>query len=185
MKFSSTSSIAKPQRPSRDWIWILAVAILLIALGLVAMSSLFISAIAYVVVIGWLQIGGSILQIGGAFLFRNFGGFGAELFFGFLGLVLGVILISMPVVAGTLIALLLVIGLMLDAVLGGAWALVNRRPGWIWPLLIALASLILGLVIILNPALLLALLGLLVGVSLLIRGVIGLLIALEIRKISV
>ena len=80
MKFSSTSSIAKPQRPSRDWIWILAVAILLIVLGLVAMSSLFISAIAYVVVIGWLLIGGSVVQIGGAFLFRNFGGFAKCLF---------------------------------------------------------------------------------------------------------
>lgn len=183
MKLPTTSAV-EPRQPGRDWIWILVVAILLLLLGLVAMTALFYSAAIYVVLVGWLLIIAGGVQIIGAFLFRGFGGLGAEILFGILSIVLGVVLVWAPVVAGSLIALLFLIGVIIDAALTGVRALLTRRPGWIWPVLIALVSIALGLYIIFNPSLLLPLLGLLVGINLLIRGVVLLLAALEARKLS-
>lgn len=184
MSFSSPSRDMRAERPSRMWLGLLAIGILLIALGLAAMGALAFSGRAFVVVLGWLLVGAGVLQVGGAFLYRGFGGFGAELLFGALGIVLGAILIWFPVAAGSLIALLIVGGLIFDAVLEGARAVVERRYAWWVPALIALLGIILGIAIILNPALLLPLLGFLVGINLVIRGVILLLSALELRKLT-
>lgn len=179
-----SSAMDVPQQSGRDWIWILVVAVALTILGLAAMTSLLFSAALYVTLVGWLLIIAGVVQIGGAFVFRSFGGLGAEIFFGALSIVLGALLVWAPVVAGSLIALVFVIGVIIDAVLAGVRALFERRPGWIWPLLIALVSVVLGLFIIFNPSLLLPLLGLLVGVNLLIRGVVLLLLAFEVRKLG-
>lgn len=179
-----STSMGAPAGAGRVWVWMLAMAVLLIALGLVAMSAMAFSARAFVVVLGWLLVAAGALQIGGAFLYRGFGGFGAELFFGALSAILGLFMIISPVAAGSLIALLIVGGLILDAVLEGARAALTRYPGWIWPLLIALLAAGLGVAIILNPSLLLPLLGFLVGVNLAVRGVTLLLAALAVRKLS-
>lgn len=184
MSFSSTSQDTRAERPSRIWVGILALGILLTTLGLVAMGAMAFSGRAFVIVLGWLLVGAGVLQVGGAFLYRGLGGFGAELLFGALSVVLGAILIWFPVATGSLIALLIVSGLILDAVLEGARAVVERRYAWWAPALVALLSIVLGLVIILNPALLLSALGFLVGVNLLIRGVTLLLSALEVRKLT-
>lgn len=184
MGFSSTPRGAQAERPSRVWVGMLVVGILLSALGLAAMGALALSGRAFVLVLGWLLVGAAVLQIGGAFLFQGSGGLGAELIFGALGIMLGMILLWFPVAAGSLIALLIVGGLILDAVLEGARAVVERRYAWWAPALIALLSILLGVAIILNPTLLLSMLGFLVGVNLLIRGVTLLLSALEVRKLT-
>lgn len=184
MNFSSTSQDTRAERTSRIWLGMLAVGVLLTALGLAAMGAMAFSGRAFVILLGWLLAGAGVLQIGGAFLYRGFGGFGAELLFGALGIVLGAILIWFPVATGSLIALLIVGGLIVDAVLEGARAVIERRYAWWAPALIALLSIALGLAIILNPALLLSILGFLVGVNLVARGVTLLLSALEVRKLA-
>lgn len=184
IELPSTPPIARPEGASRAWLWMSALASLLIVLGLVAMSSLFVSAIAFVLVLGWLLVIAGVLQLGGAFLFRGFTGFGAELFFGLLTVVLGVVLLRAPVLGGGLLALLIVGGLILELVAGGLWSVRTRHAGWIWPALLALVGVVAGVVILLNPALLLLLLGFTVGVNLLVRGVALLLTAVELRKLG-
>lgn len=181
MSFSSTRSEAEGGRP---WLWMAILGGLLIVLGFVAMAAPSFAAQALVVILGWLLVGGGVLQLGGAFLFRGFGGFGAELLFGALAILLGALLIWAPLVTGSLIALLIVIGLLADAIFEAIRALLARYAGWIWPVLIGLLALALGLAVIFNPGLLLQILGFLVGINLLIRGVIMLLVALEARKQS-
>jgi uncharacterized membrane protein HdeD (DUF308 family) len=161
-----------------------ALAVALIVLGLVAMSAMALGAKLFIVVLGWLLIGAGVLQVGGAFLYRGFGGLGAEVFFGLLAVLLGVALIKTPALAGGLLALVIVAGLIADAVLEGVRAALARHNGWIWPVLIAILAAILGIAIILNPGLLLVLLGFLVGVNVLVRGVTMLLAALAVRKLS-
>lgn len=178
------ASSSTPTGSSRTYVWLLALAALLIVLGLFAMSALSFSACVFIVVLGWLLIGGGVLQIASAFLYRSFGGFGVEIFFGALSIALGAVLVAAPVTTGSLIALLVVIGLIADAVLEAVRALLARRPGWIWPVLIALVAVGLGVAILFRPTLLLVLLGFLVGVSLLVRGVILLLAALELRQLA-
>ena len=182
MSVRSTSSVNNSQS-SRAWFWLMAFAVLLIVLGVVAMGSLFFAATVYVIVSGWMLFLGGVLQICGALLFRS-GSFRANLFFGLLIIAIGLALIWAPVVVGSLFALLIVIALIADAILEGISAVVTRTPGWIWTLVIALFSLIIGVVIIANPSLLLSLLGLMVGISLVMRGVILLLVAGGARSAS-
>jgi uncharacterized membrane protein HdeD (DUF308 family) len=184
MELPSTPQIAQPEGANRVWMWMFALASLLIVLGLVAMSSLLVSALTFVLVVGWLLIIGGVLQLGDALLFRGFGGFAVELFFGLLSIGLGAILLWAPVTTGSVIALLIVGGLIADALLGGLQALRTRHGGWFWPVLIALISLVVGVAIMFNPSLLLLMLGFLVGIHLLMHGVVLLLTALEVRKLS-
>jgi uncharacterized membrane protein HdeD (DUF308 family) len=124
----------------RAWVWMAALAAALIVLGLVAMSAMALGAKLFVVALGWLLVGAGVLQVGGAFLYRGFGGLGAEIIFGLLAVLLGVILIRTPALAGGLLALVIVAGLIADAVLEGVRAAITRRDGWIWPVLIALLA---------------------------------------------
>lgn len=184
MELPSTPAGSRPAGPGRAWVWMAALAAALIVLGLVAMSAMTLGAQLFIVVLGWLLIGAGLLQVGGAFVYRGFGGLGAEIVFGLLAVLLGVLLIRNPALAGGLLAFVIVAGLIVDAILEGARAVLARRDGWIWPVLIALLAAALGIAIIINPALLLLLLGFLVGVNLLVRGVTMLLAALEVRKLS-
>lgn len=158
--------------------------IIFLLLGLAATSALAFSGAFLVLVLGWLAISGGIVQIISAFAFRSFGGFFAEIFFGLLTIALGLTMISAPVLVGSLIALVVVVGFMTDALLGGVRAIMQRRKGWLMVVLINLLMIILGAIILLNPALLITLLGLLVGANLFVRGVVLLLSALDVRARS-
>ncbi len=184
MQLPPIPSNSTPASSGRAWVIMLVIASLLLIGGLIAIGAMSFGGRAFVLVLGWLLIGSGVVQIVGALLFRGAGGIGAEIFFGLLSMVLGVLMISFPVLTGSLIALVIVGGLILDAALEGLRAGLSRRPGWIWPVLIALVALGLGAAILFMPRLLLPLLGLLVGVHLVVRGVIMLLAALELRKIA-
>lgn len=184
MNHTLPPTVAESRESGRAWVWMLVLAGLLILLGLAAMAAPALGARAFVALLGWLLVAGGVLQIAGALLFRGFGGFGAEVFLGALGVVLGAALLVAPVTTGSLIALLIVLGLIVDALLEAYWAIRVRRPGWVWPALIAALSLVLGLAIVVTPSLLLPLLGFLVGVSLVVRGVILLLAAIAVRKLG-
>lgn len=184
MEVPTSSTLAETKEIDTAWHWLVACAAGMLVLGAVAMSSLMLAAQVYLVLTGWLLVIGGVLQIAGAVVFRRFGGFGLNLVFGALIILLGVLCIGTPVTAGSVLGLLLVLGLMLDAVLEGAYAILRRPTGWIWPVLIALFHVVLGVYLLLNPSILVMLLGLLVGVNLLIRGVLLLLVALEMRALA-
>jgi uncharacterized membrane protein HdeD (DUF308 family) len=180
----TTSSAAEQAQAGRLWIWMAISGAVMIALGLAAGSALTYTGTLLVLVLGWLAIGGGLIQIIGAFLFRGLSGFFAEIFFGVVSIALGIVLISAPVIVGSLIALIVVLGFLADAALAGIRAVTQRRSGWLMIVLIALLSVLLGVIILLNPTLLLPLLGLMVGANLFVRGVVLLLAALEVRSLS-
>jgi uncharacterized membrane protein HdeD (DUF308 family) len=180
----TTSSAAEQTQAGRLWIWMAISGAMMIALGLAAGSALTYTGTLLVLVLGWLAIGGGVVQIVGAFLFRGLSGFVAEIFFGVVSIALGIVLISAPVIVGSLIALIIVLGFLADAALAGIRAVTQRRSGWLMVVLIALLSVLLGVIILLNPTLLLPLLGLMVGANLFVRGVVLLLAALEVRSLS-
>lgn len=169
---------------SQTWIWMLAGGIVLIALGLLATGALALSGALFIRLLGWLAVGAGVVQIVGAFIFRNQSAFTAEIFFGIISALLGLLLLLAPVFVGSLVALFIVVGFMADAVLSGVRAFVQRHPGWLMVLLIAALSVVLGAVILFNPTLLIALLGLIVGANLVVRGIVLTLAALEVRSLS-
>jgi uncharacterized membrane protein HdeD (DUF308 family) len=166
------------------WIWMLVSGIVLIVLGLIATGALALSGAFFVVLLGWLAIGGGVVQIIGAFAFGRFSGFTAEIFFGILSIVLGIVMLNSPVIVGSLLALVIVIGFLADALLGGIRAVIQRPSGWVMVSLIALLSSILAAFILFNPSLLISLLGLIVGANLIVRGIVLALAALEVRSLS-
>jgi uncharacterized membrane protein HdeD (DUF308 family) len=184
MNVSSGPSAADKQKAPQGWLWLAALASLLIVLGLLAINAPLLGARIFVLALGWLLIGGGALQLVGAWLMRPWIGWQAELAFGLLSIALGLLLLWAPVLVGGLVALLVVGGLIVDAMLVALRAVRAQQSGWLWPTLLALLGVALGIAVIFNPTLLVGLLGLIVGISLVVRGVVLLLIAVAARKQS-
>src|SRR5207302_11244625 len=66
----------------RSWVWFLALGIVLVLLGLIALSWSVLTTLVSVVVFGWLLLLGGVLSVVHAFLRRRWGGFFLELFAG-------------------------------------------------------------------------------------------------------
>jgi uncharacterized membrane protein HdeD (DUF308 family) len=169
---------------SNPWGWLLAFGILLIIAGVVALSSWVFAAVATSLVLGWLLIAGGAFQLIGAFMYRQYGGFWAELLFGALTALAGLLLVIWPV-GGASVMAFVVVGLLLLKGLGGAvGAVLNRGPGWVLQLVLAVLLVLAAVLLFMNQGAALAFIGLLVGLSLLMRGVWWVFVALDMRKMS-
>ena len=157
---------------SRNWGWLLALAILLIILGLVAIAAPVYATFAVQVLLGWILIIGGIAQCVHAFTVRGWGGFLFELLSAFLYLAVGILLLVNPVEGALALTIVLAAFLLVEGVfkIVMAWR-VRRHPRWGWLLASGILSLILGALIWAEwPSSALWVIGLLVGVHLLFTG---------------
>jgi len=158
--------------------------IFLIIFGMVAIGSPFLAAVAVSVVIAWLIVFAGVVHLILAFQAHGAGRLIWKLLVGLAYLVFGVYLIVHPVlgVASLTLALacLFVIEGILDIVL-----FFKMRPmqGSSWVLLDGVITLLLGLLIYLQwPSSSLWAVGTLVGASMIISGVAGVMMSLAVRK---
>jgi uncharacterized membrane protein HdeD (DUF308 family) len=165
-----------------EWIWFIALGVVLILLGTVVLGSVVIASLAVAVVIGALILAGGVAESVGAFWCRRWSGFFLHLLSGLLSIVIGLLFLEQPV--GALKALtLLTAGFLL---VGGAFKIAAtaslRFAGWGWPLFGGLIDVALGVMILMDfPASALWVLGMFLGISMVFRGVnwIGLGLALR------
>jgi uncharacterized membrane protein HdeD (DUF308 family) len=169
---------------SNPWGWLLALGILLIIAAVVALSSWAFAAVATSVVLGWLLIAGAAFQLVGAFMYRQHGGFWAELLLGALTLLAGVCMVVWPVGGASVVAFVVVGLLLLKGIGGAVGAALNRGPGWVLQLVLAVLLVVAAVLLFANQGAALAFLGLLVGLSLLMRGVWWVFVALDVRKLG-
>lgn len=169
---------------SNPWGWLLALGILLIIAGVVALSSWVFAAVATSVVLGWLLIAGGAFQLVGAFMYRQHGGFWAELLFGALTALAGMLLVIWPVGGASIIAFVVVGLLLLKGIGGAVGAVLNRGPGWLLQLVLAVLLVVAAVLLFANQGAALAFIGLLVGLSLLMRGVRWVFVALDLRRLG-
>jgi uncharacterized membrane protein HdeD (DUF308 family) len=155
----------------RNWGWFLALGIVQIVLGTIALGESVLMTLFSVVMLGWLLIIGGISAIFHAFVEREWGGFVIDLLTGLFYAIVGFMMVSNP--EQTALTLTLVISLFL--IIGGVFRLVEALVGALphrgWVFLNGVVTLALGIMIWRQwPLSGLWVIGLFVGIEMLLYG---------------
>ena len=157
---------------SRNWGWLLALGILMIILGVVAMAAPVVATIAIQVMLGWLLVISGIAEGIHAFMVKEWRGFLLELLSAVLYLGVGLLLLVDPLKGAVALTLILAVFLLVEGIFKIITALrVREHRGWGWLLASGIVSVVLGVMIWAQwPASGLWVIGLLVGIQLLFTG---------------
>jgi uncharacterized membrane protein HdeD (DUF308 family) len=166
--------------------WSIALAILMIVAGMIAIASPLIAGVVIVYVVAWTAIFDGVFQIVYAFRAQSGGRMVLELLLGLLYIVAGVFILMHP--KPGLLALTLVIACFL--LVYGVFALVlafQMRPlsGWGWILFDAIVTILLGILIWVHwPSNSEWVVGTLIGISFIVSGVSRLMLSLSVRRVA-
>ncbi len=157
---------------ARHWGWFLALGILLVVVGVVAIAFPFLSTIAAKVALGWLLL---IAGIGGvihSFYVKRWGGFLWNLLIGLLYVIVGFWLAFFPLTGILTLTIVLAALFIADGIMEIAMGFrVRPHEGWGWLIFSGVIAILAGLLIALNlPSSAVWALGLLAGVKLLVSG---------------
>lgn len=168
----------------RNWGWLLALGIVLICLGIVALLDAVFASLASMLFFGWVLVVAGIVEAVQAFRHRG----GTRLTFhalnAALSLVVGIMLLLHPV-AGLLVAtLLLAVYFTVAGIFRIVAAFSTRMPSSGWALLNGVITLLLGILVWVHwPASSLWIIGLFIGIDLIIVGWAEVMVALGVRKL--
>jgi uncharacterized membrane protein HdeD (DUF308 family) len=155
----------------RTWAWFLALGIILMILGVIAIGSAIAATLVSILLFGWLLIIGGVLEAVYAFWQERWGAFFIDLTVGILYAVVGFMMIANPGAAAITLTLLVAMFLILAGLFRLIAALAARPPHWGWLLLHGVISLLLGIAIWRQwPISGLWVIGLFVGIELLLNG---------------
>lgn len=167
-------------RPA-SWLF-LALGLVSIIVGFLAISSAFIATMASVVVFGVLLLVEGITEVIHAVMVRNWRGFALHLLAAALYLIVGLFMLEDPVRAATVLTLLLTASFFVGGLLRIVFSLIVQFPAWPWVLLNGVVDLILGVFLWSRwPETSLWVIGLLVGIELLMHGWSWIILALTVR----
>ena len=168
-----------------NWGWILALGILLIIVGTIAVAMPFVASLASAVAFGALLLMGGIAQLIGAFWTRDWSGFFLSLLMGVLYLVLGVLFLRHPGDAIVAMTLLLACALMVGGLFRIIGSVMYQFPYWGWTLAAGVISLLLGIYIYSQwPFDSFIILGLFVGIDLIFTGWTWVMLALAVKDLQ-
>jgi uncharacterized membrane protein HdeD (DUF308 family) len=168
-----------------NWGWLLALGIVLIVIGTIAVGMPFAGSLATVMVLSYLLIAGGIAQLVGAFWTRDWSGFFLSLLTGVLYVVLGVVFLRHPADALRFMTLLLACALMVSGLFRIIGSLFYQFPQWGWTLLGGVINLALGLYIYsLWPLDSFIIIGLFVGIDMIFTGWTWVALALAVKKLG-
>ena len=166
------------------WIWLVVLGVSLIVLGTILLGSPVIATLATVTTLGVLILLGGAAEIVGAFWCREWSGFFLALLSGVLGIVLGLMLLGNPIQGGITLTILLASFLFVGGIFKVAAAIAHRFDGWGWLLLSGAIDLVLGVMIWRElPMSGLTIIGVLVGISLIFRGISWLMVGFALKRL--
>ena len=149
----------------------LVLGVVLIAVGLVAMSSVFIATLATVVILGILFLTGGVVSVVNAFSARRWRGFWVNVLAGILYLVVGFLMTQRPLGSAAAFTLMIAAVLFIGGLFRIAAAAAERFHGWMWSLLNGVISVVLGAMIWREwPESAFWVIGLFVGIDMLFAG---------------
>jgi uncharacterized membrane protein HdeD (DUF308 family) len=167
------------------WKGILALGIVLILVGTVAVIMPLAATLATAFVLGSLLLMAGVAQLIGSFWTREWSGFFLTLLMGILYVVLGVMIVRAPVKAELALTLLLACVLMVGGLFRIIGSLMYRFPHWGWTLAGGALNLVLGALIFeLWPEAALWVIGLFVGIDLIFTGWTWVMLSLAVRKVK-
>lgn len=164
--------------------WSIALGVLMIVAGIIAMLEPELSGLVITIVVGWCAIFNGLMQI--VYGFRTHGGWHVvlEVVLGIIYIIAGFYLLMHPGLG--LLALTLILASFLLAYGIFAFILAFRmrpRNGWGWVLLDAIVTVLLGILIWIQwPASSLVIVGTLFGISIFISGITRLMVSLALRR---
>lgn len=166
------------------WIWLVFLGIALILLAIVMLGFPVVTTLATITVLGVLILAGGVAEAIGAFWCREWSGFFLALLSGILGIVVGLMLLGNPIEGGITLTILLSSFLFVAGIFRSVAALAHRFEGWGWLLLSGVIDIVLAIMIWRQlPVSGLTIIGLLVGISTLFRGVTWLMLGFGLKRI--
>jgi uncharacterized membrane protein HdeD (DUF308 family) len=165
------SRIADLEVLRQRWGWILALGIVLIVLGAIAIGSSMLMTVATMMFVGWLMIFGGVLEAAHAFTCQAWSGFFVDLLSGILYAVAGFFIIANPAASALALTLVIALYLVFSGIFRIVITLVRRFEHWPWFLLHGVVNLVLGVAIWRQwPLSGLWVIGLFVGIDMLFNG---------------
>src|SRR5436190_7421916 len=116
----------------RKWGWFLALGIIMIVFGMIALAIMPAATIGTVLILGWLMIFSGIVEAIHGFQVRSWGGFFLHLIGGIVGVLMGLLVVTHPVagaLAWTLLFVLFFTVIGVCGLIGVRWV---RFPNWGW-----------------------------------------------------
>jgi uncharacterized membrane protein HdeD (DUF308 family) len=151
--------------------WFLALGILLIVGGTLAIIYDVAATLLSVLFFGWLLIIVGAIEAVQSFWQPRWGGFFLHLIVGILAVVVGFHLVSSPIQGALVLTLIMAIYFMVIGIIRIVTAMAMRFPGWGWVLFSGIVTFILGILIKSQwPATGLWIIGLFIGIDLIFSG---------------
>src|SRR5258707_13273138 len=178
--------LSKELETLRRYSWLmLVVGVLLIIVGMVAISSPFVPTLATVIFVGCFLLVGGVMEVVNAFWAHAWRGFWMHLLAGILYLVLGLFLVDRPLASAAAFTLMIAAAFVVGGLFRIVIALSQRFHGWGWGLLNGVVTLVLGILIWREwPESAMWVIGLFVGIDLVFAGMSWVMTALTVRSVS-
>ena len=154
------------------WGWIVALGVVYLFAGLVALGSVVMATVASVFLVGVMMIIAGIAEVVSAFQVKSWGKFLLWALLGVLYIVAGLVTFQNPLLAAALLTLILGASLVASGIMRIILAFsMKRESPWIWVLLSGVITLLLGLLIWAHwPVSSLYILGVFLGIDLIMAG---------------
>jgi uncharacterized membrane protein HdeD (DUF308 family) len=167
--FSSSPEL-EPLRAKRGWI--IALGIVYVIAGLIALSSIVTATVATVFVVGIMMLIAGAAEVFHAFQIKTWGRFLLWLLLGALYIIAGFLTFENPLLAAALLTLLLGVSLIASGIMRIVLAFsIKEGMPWIWVVVSGVITVLLGLIILSHwPVSSLYILGLFLGIDLIFAG---------------
>lgn len=152
--------------------WFIALGVLLIVLGILAIAFPFITTIAAKIFLGWLFLIGGVGQIIHAFSTQKWSQFIINVLIGILYLIAGAWLAFFPLTGIITLTIFLAVMFIIEGVLEAGMAFrIRPQNGWIWMLVAGIIAVLVGILIISGlPGSAIWAIGLLAGINIISTG---------------
>jgi uncharacterized membrane protein HdeD (DUF308 family) len=154
------------------WGWIVALGVVYVVAGFVALGSVVMATVASVLVVGVMMIVAGVAELISAFQIKTWGKFLIWALLGLLYIVAGFVTFENPLFAAVLLTLMLGASLVASGVVRIFLAFnMKRESPWVWVALSGVITLLLGLLILARwPINSIYILGLFLGIDLIMAG---------------
>jgi uncharacterized membrane protein HdeD (DUF308 family) len=153
--------------------WIVALGVVYVIAGLVALSSVVLATVVSVFIVGIMMVIAGVAEVINAFQLKSWGKFLLWIALGLLYIVAGVVTFQNPLLAAALLTLMLGVALVVSGIMRIILAF-NMKEGmpWMWVVLSGVITLILGGIVLAKwPVSSLYILGIFLGIDLVFAGV--------------
>ena len=166
--------------------WFIALGVILLVLGIIALYFDVATTIVSVLFFGWLLIIGGVAEVIHAFRTHGWGGIFLHLLTGLLGIIVGLVFVTHPLAGALTLTLLLGAFFLLEGIFSLIGVLRLRFPNWGWAAAGAVITGILGVLLLAQwPVSALWFIGFAVGVDMIFRGWGWIMLALGVQRMPV